>query len=205
MKLLLRVLLLLTVPFMLRVLAACSIDGCEDAGIYQYSHKSFEVSAIDNSGSQPVVVTSGEVVERAFGIRLSVDRDQIASIFQHSDFSFFTPLSATDCEPAHYIAEDSIVTLKVYTVEDFDAEHGAGSDVSEYFRFFHHSYYVALDDYIGVFGAETIINTGDLEKEIDLLLMTVPELNTTHQFKVQVVLSDGRVFEETTPTIDLVE
>ncbi|RAW00349.1 DUF5034 domain-containing protein [Pseudochryseolinea flava] len=197
-----KVLLVLAVPFLLDVASSCSM-GC-DVETYQYVHKDLQVANLDNSGAK-AVVTSGEVKRSAYGIRLSISRDAIAAILHEPGLSFSTKLYASDCIENEYIAKDSITSIKVVSLVNFDEEHGAGSDVSDYFKVGLTGAFTALDDYVNMYGHQTLNLNGPIQAhEINLLLMTQPEPGT-YQFKLEVTISDGRNFEGTTNEIELVE
>jgi hypothetical protein len=201
-----KVLILLIVPFVFQISGSCIIGGnCDDPEIYHYSFQSISVEHLDNSGPMPAV-SSGPVLKHAYAVRVDIDREKIATIIALPRFSFFQSAYASgDCAPDEFIPADTLSSFKIFTLQDFDDNHAAGSDVSDYFRISNPSAYTALDDYIDMYGASVVYNRGDLDTSLQILLMTPPTLNTTHQFRVQIELTDGRVLESTTTTIDLIE
>ncbi|RAW00347.1 DUF5034 domain-containing protein [Pseudochryseolinea flava] len=202
-----KILLLLLLPYMFEVLIACSTGDCDgDFGnTYQYTHKLLEVKNLDYSGTQPSVVLEGDVSKHAYGIRLAIQREMVARITGPVKFSVFSPLYATDCPPNEYVGIESIASIKVFTVNDFDDTHSAGSDVSNYFRVGNGANAMTLTKFLDQFGNKTIYLVDQLNEDVDLYLATAPESNTSNQFKVQVTFSDGRVVEKTVDEIDLVD
>jgi hypothetical protein len=194
----------LFVPFILQVFTYCSIFGCDDASTFYYEVGDINVYHLDNSGPSAIVAQTDQVTKSAYGIRVSLDRNKIAMRDAFTPSMFFPVAMATSCADDEYLAADTIAHMKVFTLEDFDDIHAAGSDVSTYFRIGNLQGYTALDDYVNMYGAERLYN-GNLHTELDLLLMTAPELGTAHQFSVEIALTDGRVIQKTTTTINLIE
>jgi len=77
--------------------------------------------------------------KNAYGIRLYLEREkvvvactkkQINSIFIQSAYA-----TICDCPPEFlYFANDSIVSIKIFTVNNFDNQHLENSDVTDYFK-----------------------------------------------------------------------
>jgi hypothetical protein len=123
-------------------------------------------------------------------------------------FSFFQSAYAFDCacEDDERVAKDSLKAFRIIALKDVDVDHPANSDVSEYFKVYTNDYrfFQTIDSYFGFQDASLYDRwtpgAGDLVWTVDLLLMTIPDHGGTYQFKIQLVLSDGRVLEgETTP------
>jgi hypothetical protein len=201
-----KVIILLVLPFVFQVFGSCWCDcECDNVETSHYTFQSIAVQHLDNSGPSPVTA-SGQVLKHAYGIGVTINREQTARVEPiPCNFSFFQSAYANDCVSGEYVAVDTISTFKIFSLADFDETHPANSDISAYFKISNLNGYTALDDYVDVYGASTIYNPGELQNELQILLMTPPTLGTTHQFKVEIVLTDGTVIEKTTTSIDLVE
>jgi hypothetical protein len=165
---------------------------------------------LDNSGVQVIETESLQINKNAYGIRLYLTREKYAiartqrlnSIFIQSAYA-----TSIECPPEYmYSPNDSIVFVKILTINDFDNKHSENSDITDYFRV-SHSYstvenYVANMRYTYGDNLEFEQSRGQ-EIEIDLLLMTVPTTNNRQQFEVQVALSDGRILKQQTLEIEL--
>jgi hypothetical protein len=148
---------------------------------------------------------SSQLNKNAYGIRIYLVREQVSYTKPNSSI-FIQSAYAVDCFcPTNtYLARDSILSIKIFTVNDFDSQHAANSDVTDYFKIIHS--YQSIENYVAniqyTFG-EYRDSLADSEFQIDVLLMTAPTTNNKQQFTVQVALSDGRILEQQTPEIEL--
>jgi hypothetical protein len=210
----LKVLVLLSLPFMAQVFAACC--ECLDTVLKNYSNKIMTVANLDNSGIQPVVTNSSSVPKNAYGIKVEIQREIVACA-QKQIPTFFSSAYALSCEcpPTLAIAaKDSIVSFKVFSVYDFDDDHPANSDISEFFRVTDYDAYATIPQYLSTqssfrysrFGYSkwTLTAEDQLNFEITLLLLTAPKINSANKFRVDITLSDGRIFEQETIEIDFI-
>jgi hypothetical protein len=169
-----------------------------------YSHKTLLLKNLNNNAEYPIETETVRLNKSAYGIRLYLTREQNAtactkpvnSIFIQSAYAF-----SCECPPERiYTASDSIVSIKIFTINNFDDNHSENSDVTDCFKIRHS--YSSIEDYV----ANERYTYEDYFKTpltIDLLLMNVPTADNNQQFKVQVVLSDKRIFEQLTNEIQL--
>ena len=172
-----------------------------------YTHKTLFLKNLDNSGEKAVESESLQLNKNAYGIRLYLEREKIAvshakqinSIFIQSAYA-----TKCDCPPEFlYFPSDSVVSIKIFTINKFDNQHLENSDITDYFRVAHsfstvenfvaNLHYIFADDF----------EYWGQELKLDLLLMTAPTANNKHQFEIQVTLSDGRILKQQTPEIEL--
>jgi hypothetical protein len=211
----LKVLILLVLPFAAQVIVACCGE-CLDTILKNYSNKIMTVANLDNSGIQPVVTNSSSVSKDAYGIKINIQRELVACA-EKSMLTFFSSAYAWSCQcppTLAMVAKDSIISFKVFTVYDFDADHPANSDVSEFFRVPEFNVYNTIPEYLNFqsrfayyqysYPKWTLFDDEQLDFEITLLLMTPPKIKTTNQFKIEITLSDGRIFEQETTEIDFI-
>jgi hypothetical protein len=135
------------------------------------------------------------------------EKDVVACVKQPNTIFIQSAYAMIDCFcPSEYIFSptDSIKTINIFTLNDFDNQHSENSDITDYFKVAHS--YSSVKNHVAnmQFTFEYDIETKfEPELKIDLMLMTVPTANNNQQFKIQVVLSDGRIFEQQTPEIKL--
>jgi hypothetical protein len=190
-----------------------SCGPCDDITTkhISYSHKTIFLKNLDNSGAQAVETDSLQLNKNVYGIRLYLTKEKntvahtkpINSIFTQSAYAFHR-----ECPPEYIFSpSDSIKSIKIFTLNTFDNQHAKNSDITSYFRIAHS--YSKIEDYVKNM-AFTYEYNSDFETfpekdvmRIDLLLMTAPKTSNNQQFKIQVVLSDGRILEEQTPEIQL--
>jgi hypothetical protein len=197
-----RVIFIMLFPLIADLVVSCC--NCLEPVIKLYTHKTILVSNLDNSGSQPVITTSNSVVKTGYGIRVQLNREKTVSngkqgaLFIQSAYAF-----DCDCPPVNQLLpKDSVTSIKIFTLNDFDATHSANADISDYFKVYRFFSFSTIKDYLKN-SKSTLYEDSELELTLDLLLMTAPSINAQHKFKVQITLSDGRVLEQETSQIQL--
>ena len=198
-----KVAFLLLFPFIAQVVISCC--NCMETTTYYYSNRALSVSNLDGSGHQAVLSQSATILKKAYGIRVDLVREQVAcsprwqSPFINSAYAF-----SCKCPPAQeYLARDSITSIRIITNFAFDSNHPAGSDVSAYFKIFKAYTFYTIGDYLR-YTPVTLHDQRELSVSIDFLLMEPPTLGSDHHFKVQYMLSDGRVLERETSPVKLI-
>ena len=198
-----KIILLLLFPFIVNLIVSCC--NCLGSLIHHYTNKTLLVSNLDNSGQEPREISSGSVFKKAYGIRVKLTREKIACI-DKPKIMLGQPAYAYGCrcDPAdQFLPNDSIAAIQVITLTDFNSSHPANTAISTYFKVYANYYFRTLDEFVKNTDA-SFTEEKELQLTLDLLLMTPPDSNGPHQFKVQIVLSDGRILEQDTQTIDFI-
>lgn len=198
-----KIFLLLLFPFIVDLAISCC--NCLDTLTHHYSNKTIVVSSLDNSGQEPKEIAAGSVIKTAYGIRVQLIREKTACV-NKPQVMFGQAAYAYDCScppTDEFLPNDSITSIRILTLRKFNNDHPVNSDVSSYFRVYTSSYFYTLDDYLKYLGA-TFNNEAELQFTFDMLLMTPPASGGPNQFRVQFILSDGRILEQDTPTIDFI-
>ncbi len=207
MKTRLVVLFLVLIPVVDLLYSCCDCDV--ETAYFTYSHKALFIKNLDNSGKGAIASDSLELNKNAYGIRFSLEREKngIAQNLKQANSIFVQPANAFSClcpPDCIYLPSDSIVSINIFTLKDFDDLHSENSDITEYFRVKHS--YATVEEYVAniYYTFEYDIEAfSEMLLEFDLLLMTAPTAGSNQQFKVRVVLSDGRVLEQQTSEIKL--
>ncbi|AXY75667.1 DUF5034 domain-containing protein [Paraflavitalea soli] len=198
-----KVIFLLLLPLLAEAVVSCC--NCLEPVIQHYTNKTISVSNLDNSAQAPIISLSNTVIKKAYGIRVQLVREKLACLEKRQSL-FISSAYAFDCRcpPAQeYRPKDSIVSVKIYTQQAFDNTHTAGSDLSVYFKVYKPHYFTTIDDYVTKTPV-VLFDSKELQPNIDFLLMTPPAMNVEHKFKIQLILSDGRILEGETPTVKLI-
>jgi len=198
-----KILVLILFPLIAEVVVSCC--DCIDPFIGHYTNKTVEVKNIDNSGSEPITTTANSVPKEAFGIRTKLNREKTACL-SPSNSIFIQTAYATSCDcppPNQLLARDSVTAIQIFTLNDFDTNYPANSDVSEFFKVFKGSSFSTISDFRKNYNT-ILYSESELDLTFDALLMTPPSLNQSHYFKIKITLSDGRVLEGITTSIDLI-
>ena len=201
MKRLLLLILLLT-PIA-SIFHSCRCPDIE-AQYITFSHSELRLRNLDNSGATAIASKSLQINRNAYGIRLFLTREKdiVARARQINSFFIQSAYAVSfECPPEYiFTARDSVVSIKIFAVNNFDDEHFAGSEITSLFRI--HPSFSTIERAVA-----SIENTDEhfLREELilNLLLMFAPTANNLHQFKVQVELSDGRILEQYTTEVEL--
>ncbi len=197
-----KILFILLFPFMAEFIVSCC--NCGETFFKHYTNKSIWVNNLDNSGKLPVQMPADSIVKTAFGIRLQFTREETA-FFKIPASLFIQNACATSCKcppSVRYSPKEQVTAIKIFTLNEFDGNHPANSDISIYFKVYKQNSFTFIKEFLNNLN---LVFDNEIESEIDLdlLLMTPPTINKLHKFKVQVTFSDGRVLEEETPAIKL--
>jgi hypothetical protein len=186
---------------------SCRCD--KSATSVSYSHQTLLVKNLDNSGQYAIETNSTQINKNAYGIRLTLIREkEIVAYIRKQNNSIFVQSAyaiSVRCPEYIYSAKDSIVSIKIFTLNDFDEQHLENSDISDYFRIKN----LKIEDYLASIDYKYVSyrmeEFEDIMRElrIDLLLMTTSTMTNNHQFKIQIILSDGRILEQETTKVQL--
>ena len=183
-----------------------------------------EIQNIDNSGRNPVIIENENVTipKEGYGIRIIFNLEQLTdsvindAIINNGSIKNFTKnitlstnLYATSCDdysPPLLTFKDTILNIKIFSLNDFDNENLANSDVSNLFRIYDSNKYISIEEYLEKHTTiyfEGYYNPYNMGRKIDLYLMKAPVFTGEHSFSIEVLLSDGRILYATTSIINL--
>ncbi|MCC6288202.1 MAG: DUF5034 domain-containing protein [Chitinophagaceae bacterium] len=198
-----KVIILLLVPFATEVFISCC--DCNEPQLFKYTNQSFDVKHLDNQGQSPVIPSNGTALKEAYGLRMTLTCE--TTVFKQAPVSFFINRSyafSCGCDPEiQYLAKDSVIAIHIITLDDFDNQHLAGSDISEYFKLHSQHTFISIAEYLQKIAT---IFYYDNPKTIilDALLMQPPLQSGNYRFKIKMTLSDGRSFTAEPSTIELI-
>jgi hypothetical protein len=198
-----KVLVILLFPLLMELMVSCC--DCLETIFANYTHCDLTTYNIDNGGAKPRISQSNIINKKAFGIRLVINRNKNLCSLKAPNSSYFQSAHAFSCDcPSEFqqLPLDTITSLKILTINDFDDSHAESMDVSEYFYAFKNNRFSTIDKFIE-FQETILLDPSPSPFELDLLLMTPPTIGTAHQFNVVIELSDGRVFNSRTGVITL--
>lgn len=198
-----KIILILILPLMVEIIVSCC--NCPETTFLNYTNCNLNVCNLNNSGASPIISQSDTIPKKAYGIKVSIMRSENTCKLKRNNSFLIQSAYAYACScPSEfeYIPLDSIVSISITTIHDFDSEHLRSSDISEYFHVFEYQNFISIDDYINIIETK-IPDYMESTFEFDLFLMTPPMLGTEHQFEVKIKLSDGRILNAQTEKIVL--
>ena len=197
-----KIIVILLFTFIAQLIVSCC--NCGEPLVLHYTNKQVIISSLDNRGEQPLVSASTTFIKTAYGIKINIIRENIACIKKTYTFLIQSANARKcSCPSNHYLPRDSITSLKIFTLNDFDSNHSANSDISPYFKVFKENTFTPISSYLKNSDNSLNYNQG-YNQDTDILLMSAPTIKNKHKFKVQIILSDGRILEQETLLIELI-
>ena len=108
---------------------------------------------------------------------------------------------ACSCNEDNFISKEDILSLKIFSNEDFDSDHPKSADLSLYFKVKKSNVMVPVANYI-----RSLRDFNDVFRDGfygGIFLQVTPKINKKHKFKVIITLSDGRILEAETTQVEL--
>lgn len=171
----------------------------------RYINSGFSITNIDNSGETAIESSAENINKKAYGIRLKINRESLTFHKKHTTQYLFTSSAyamSCDCPPTiSYSPYDTIQSIKIITLQNFNNDKPANTEITEYFK--------TPRKYLDV--SETIDNLNKTfnetlkeNEEIDYLLMEFPsDENVQHQFRV-IITFENKPAVELITTINLI-
>lgn len=174
--------------------------GCPETGVFYYSWNGFDTSYYRWVRSEGDWWTPWPTDETAFygpnfGIEVLMQTQQIAQSSYKIDFSNAS-LAWSKCPDDAFVPKLQITDFNIYTRNEFDDQHLANSDITEYFypedtnETYTLNYLNAVEG-VGVY------------KSLSFRLTKVPTKGTVHQFNIEFVLENGTKISGETKEISL--
>lgn len=202
MKPIARILCCLLLPLMIGTVQACC--NCADEIYYQFIVNKVEVANLDNTGIAPVPVQGDTVNKKAYCLGITMSTTKVA--LQKSaapNFFIQTASAQVDCFCGggfYGRMADILMSVNIYTVNDFDSTHPAGSQINAYF--FGDGRYPLVAN--GLFNQPLYsYDFASPSFVYNYMLMHEPQYSSLCQFKVEIDFSDNRKYELVTKPINL--
>jgi|SRR5690554_6152546 len=188
-------LILLALPLLDVFYACCNCNDHVEEKFY--TNTGFSLTNIDNSGNQPIESTSEYINKKAYGIRLQVNRSSVALLKKHTKQMLFSSSAyafSCDCLPdVIFDHTDKVEAIEIFTLNDFNTDKPANSDITEYFK--SHKRYDDVSYLVKNLNYDFPYKLKETEY-FDLLLMIPPaEANVQHQFKLIITFENKQPVE----------
>lgn len=175
-----------------------SCDGIDFTQFQYFDIVGINIRDYNNLISHQKILTF-DTVEFSALDKIYVDYmvDYTASISPRKNWSFSLMPTANACSfigGTKGSKEESLVNFSIITLNDFDDDHLANSNINDLFDY--HGSFVNLIDNPIPFSQFLDDLTGNLQKEDMILkLMKAPEINQEFKIKVMMELSTGEMYE----------
>ena len=172
------------------------LHSCE--GDYSIEYHWVDMNAVN-------ATSSSEYPERSYADSIQANNYVLQLILEVEELSRQGRYLDTELAPRNVNYVDTII---ITSSQDFDANHLAGSNLTDLFLAFTNSYYHTFP----ADGSEgyNITNRFSLDyynnpnpNKLNLILIHPPTISQTHSFQVQFVLQDGTTFTSTSAQVTL--
>lgn len=180
----------LAVIFLIKLVTACC--RCNEPDKMYYLFDDILVHNLDNSGEFAFISTSDHILKDAFGLQIELSIKKESDHFKPRSIDFSVAnATSCDCVYEQYFPKDTVSSLSIFTTNDIDEMHIAGSDISSCFKVFTPNGFISIEQYLKL--PEMIYENWLPEKEqITLYLLQSPtNFEEKHSFKVEIGFSNG--------------
>lgn len=194
--------LFLLSPLIFTVSSCCKCT--KDPAQPPFERRSFSLLMIDNNGVQPVLSGEDSLDAKTFGMALVFEGTKGPVVSLEDNYPL-VPYYLECCTEGKR-AEWGLESIRITTLHDFDEAHGAGADVTDYFRIISYSggylsYLKTSDVRMGLFHNSFDANGNYV---LPLMLMNPPSGEKAAQFKAVVTFREqSESFEKTSSRVVL--
>lgn len=148
-------------------------DDCYQSFSPEFKQTNWELIALDNSGKEPISLTTNKAPMNAFGL----------GILYTTYISAYQNNLKCGSEPQHSIYGNLVTNVLITCLQDFDPSHPAGVSLNNYFKELTYTPSTNLPSY-------TEVSTAGFNKytktyrEVDFIMVQPPDHPGNYQFKV---------------------
>ena len=185
---------------MAQLIVACVNCNCPPIKTIYFTNKGMSLKNMDVSLPQPMVTNSGIISSVNYGILVQLIAEPLTLNKRGITWGLMQSAYACSCPEDNFLAKEDILSLKIFSNNDFDASHPKNTDLSSYFKAKKGVTLISITDYIKSskdlsYSTRYAFNEG-------VFLQVKPDISKKHRFKLIITLSDGRVLEAETTEIE---
>ncbi|TKC12265.1 DUF5034 domain-containing protein [Pedobacter polaris] len=185
----------------LQLISGCVDCNCGPIKTIYFTKKGLSLKNMDASLPQPMVTNAGIISSANYGIQIQLLTEQIALRKQRINWGLMQTAHACSCSEDNFIAKEDILSIEIFSNNDFDASHPKNTDLSLYFKAKRYTEMVSIADYIK---SLKDFNGSSVSAFYEgIFLQVKPTSSKKHKFKVRITLSDGRILETETTEVEL--
>lgn len=178
---------------------------CDTPPTAEYKRCNLQVANYRYNTEQYLPVYLDSVEAEAYGIHLRFSQNQNTCQIKSAGLFVNTAL-ACSCDEQYGKALDRFESIKVFTVQPFDSAHAAESDVTAYFwGNWEYGDETSIPEYVLLQNSnndEGLTYFMGIENLL-LRLNAKPDTNIARQFRIETIMTDGRVISELTPALKI--
>lgn len=181
-----------------------SCCDCPPPSENYYTNCEIGLENIDNRGPHPELVSSDTLSKKAFGLKLEI-LQKVDLCFYKTPTLFSSAAYAISCDCIGDMSFllDQVDKLTITTIQDLAPGFPAGSEVSQTFKLFQFPEFYEVDQLMSTVNTSSYYSGDSIFQTFDLLLINDEIYTGTHQFEIELHLSDGRVLSSISPKVYL--
>ncbi len=156
---------------------------------------------MDAALPQPMITSSNVISSTKYGIYIQLLTEQLALRKQHINWALIQTAQACSCAEDEFIPKEDILSIEIFSNNDFDASHPKNTDLSLYFKVKRYINLISIADYMKSLKDSRYLSRYPFNEGI--FLQVTPTSNKNHKFRLRIALSDGRILESETPEVEL--
>ncbi len=184
-----------------QLIAGCVDCNCDPIRTVYFSKKNLSLKNMDASLPDPMLTNALIISSENYGIQFQLLTEQIASTKPRIKWGLIQTAHACKCAEDTRIAKEDILSVEIFSNNDFDASHPKNTDLSLYFKAKRLNSKISIAEYIKTLKDFDYLSIGAFNEGV--FLQVKPSIGKKHKFKVRIYLSDGRILEAETTEVEL--
>lgn len=151
------------------------------------------------------IVNKDSVARMNYGLQVQFDTKE--TVFSKFEFNGLMPSAfACKCGQGYFSPRDTLKSIRIFTLKDFDASHPAGSELSDYFKFLKQATSsgriskMSISEAVNQLGTLSTSSYGSVQFYLDKM----PDFGKANiQFEIIAEFSNSKILKDTSTIIRL--
>lgn len=184
----------------LQIITGCC--DCEPIRKIYFTRKGLSLKNLDATLPQPGLTNDSVISSTKYGIQIQLLNTQLALDKKRINWGLIQQAQACKCAGDDFIPKENILSIKIFSTNDFDTSHPRNTDLSLYFKVKKYNTTVPITEYIkSLIDYPYMANTAFFE---GIFLQVAPSMAKRHKFRLEIALSDGRILAAETTEVELI-
>lgn len=196
-----KIFIVLVLALGVQVISGCVDCACGPSQTFVTTIKNLSASNIDSKLPEPMITNATVIKAANYGFKIQLISDKVANKNKRVNWGFIQTAYACSCVEDMYKPKESVLTLEVFSNNDFDNSRPRNIDLSAYFKVKVGNSLYNIPEYLNYINKSS-------QPFYDpsywaAFLQTAPSISKMHKFRIKMTLSDGRVLETETAEVHL--
>lgn len=136
----------------------------------------------------------------SYGIKIHLDQKDIISQTKFN-FSLIQSVNAFTKVKDKYVLKDKVTAIQIKTLNDFDDNHLADSDITTYFNTLENGELITLESKLDV--SDGLSENASYDFQLDIFLVQNSTFNNKQQFEIIIKFDSGKTLSQHTDLIEI--